>query len=213
MSVEAALVFPNQTIRNPAIRESVRQRFSVEASALASVVRRHSKRLPTRVLVVGCGNGEQAAQLAISLDADVTGVERTACFDRAAEAYATLRAADLSPLGFADGAFDFVYSNQNFESIPALRSTLSEMRRVLKAGGGFCLKLPVARLGFTAPELRSELIATFGEATDVTSAYYEEVHNESSPLFRGWWRSRLGSSFVPARYFIGKRSQSQARAA
>src|ERR1044071_2112128 len=61
LSVEAALVFRNQVIREPA-----RLRFSVEASALASVVRRHSKRLPTRVLVVGCGNGEQAAQLAIS---------------------------------------------------------------------------------------------------------------------------------------------------
>lgn len=194
------------------IRDPGSLRFSVEASALASVVRRHAKRLPTRVLVVGCGNGEHAAQLAISLDADVTGVERHARFEPAAEAYATLRACDLSPLGFGDGAFDFVYSHQQFENVAALRASLSEMRRVLKAGGGFCLKLP-SRLGFTSAELRSELIAAFGEAVDVTRAYYEERYNESSPIFRGWWRSRVGSALVPAHYFIGRRSQAYSKAA
>jgi SAM-dependent methyltransferase len=179
------------------------RRFSPEAAALARVIKSHVKRLPARVLVVGCGNGRHAAQLALSLDADVTGIDRQARFDPLAEAYATLHACDLTALSFGDGAFDFVYSHQNFEHVSSLRASLCEMRRVLARGGGFCLKLPAHR-GFTSPELRSELIAAFGEAHDVTQPYYTERHKDVSWLSRAWWNSGLGSSLALSRYFVGR---------
>jgi SAM-dependent methyltransferase len=180
-------------------------RFSPETAALARIIKSRAKRLPARVLVFGCGDGRSAAQLAVSLDADVTGIERRPRFDSAAEVYATLRACDPPPLRFADGAFDFVYSHQNFENVESLRASLSEMRRVLARGGGFCLKLP-ARRGFTSAELRSELISAFGEALDVTQPYYAERYKEFSLLSRAWWSSALGSSLVPSRYFVGRRT-------
>jgi SAM-dependent methyltransferase len=182
------------------------RRFSPEAAALARIIKSHVKRLPTRVLVVGCGNGRHAAQLAMSLDADVTGIDHDARFDPAAEAYATLHACDLKALSFGDGAFDFVYSHQNFGRVSALRASLCEMRRVLARGGGFCLKLP-ARRGFTSPELRSELIAAFGEAFEVTQPYYTERHADSPRPVRAWWNSGLGASLVPSRYFVGRRTE------
>ncbi len=181
------------------------RRFSPEAAALARVIKSQLKRLPTRVLVVGCGNGKHAAQLAVSLDADVTGIEHQNRFDPMAAAHASLHACDLRAYRFGDGAFDFVYSHQNFEHVSTLRASLSEMRRVLARGGGFCLKLP-ARRGFTSPELRSELIAAFGEAFDVTRPYYTERNNDFNRLSRAWWSSGLGASLVPSRYFVGRRT-------
>jgi ubiquinone/menaquinone biosynthesis C-methylase UbiE len=170
------------------------RRFSPEAAALARVIKTQLKKLPTRVLVVGCGNGHHAAQLAVSLDADVTGIECQSRFDPTAAVYATLHACDLRAYRFGDGAFDFVYSHQNFEHVSTLRASLSEMRRVL------------ARRGFTSPELRSELIAAFGEAFDVTQPYYTERNNDFNRLSRVWWSSGLGASLVPSRYFVGRRT-------
>jgi SAM-dependent methyltransferase len=180
-------------------------RFSPEAAALARVIRSHLKKVPTRVLVFQCGDGNYAAQLALSLDADVTGVDRHARFDTNAEAYASLHACDLASLRFGDGVFDFVYSHQNFQTLGSLRASLNEMRRVLSPGGGFCFKLP-ARRGFTSQDLRSELIASFGEASDVTEPYYTERHNDLSRLARAWWSSGVGSALIPSRYFVGRRT-------
>jgi SAM-dependent methyltransferase len=180
-------------------------RFSAEAAALASIIKDQVRKLPTRVLVVGCGKGHDAAQLAVSLDADVTGIERRDRFDPVAEGYATLRACDLNPIRFGDGAFDFVYSHQDFQHLSALRASLGEMRRVLARGGGFCLRLP-ARRGFTSPELRSELIAAFGDAHDVTRLYYARRRDHFSRFLHAWCGSGLGSSLVPSRYFVGLRA-------
>lgn len=178
--------------------------FSEESAALARVIRSRIKRLPVRVLVVGCGAGREAAQLAMSLDADVVGIDREARFEPSAEAFASLRACDLTALTFGDGAFDFVYSHQVFDQIASLRSALYEMRRVLSRGGGFCLKLP-ARRGLASPELRSELIAAFGEAHDVTQSYRAERHREASGFSRALWNSRLGLSLTRSFYFVGRR--------
>ena len=185
-----------------------RGRFSAEAATLAHIISHQLKKQPTRVLVVGCGKGHHAAQLALSLDANVTGVERRRSFDPAAEAYASLHAGDPSSLRFGDGAFDFVYSHQDFEHVASLRSALGEMRRVLARGGGFCLKLP-SRRGFTVHELRSELIAAFGEAFDVTQHYYAQKRDGFSRIANAWWGSGLVSSLVPSRYFMGRRTDAR----
>jgi SAM-dependent methyltransferase len=188
------------------LQDSQHAGFSLEVAALARVIKTQLTRLPTRVLVVGCGNGRPAAQLAVSLDADVIGVDRQARFDPMAEAYATLRAQNAGPLEFGDGAFDFVYSDQKFEHLSVLRSTLAEMRRVLVRGGGFCLRLPSGG-GFNSAELRSELIAAFGDAHDVTQSYYAARFSESDLLSRACMR--LKTSLMPSRYFVGRRTDAR----
>lgn len=162
-------------------------------------------KLPTRALMFGCGNGRDAAQLALSLDTDVTGIDRHARFDARAQAYATLQACDPVALRFGDGAFDFVYSNQRFDNLNSLRAALYEMRRVLKRSGGFCLKLPTLS-GLNAQALRSELIAAFGEAHDITQNYYVERHRDSTRLSRALWGSSFGAALMASRYFVGRRT-------
>ena len=64
----------------------------------------------SRLLVVGCGSGVEAAILARELSASVVGVDLEANFDPAAAGLADLRYGDATALEFEDGAFDFVFS-------------------------------------------------------------------------------------------------------
>jgi SAM-dependent methyltransferase len=187
------------------LRDSLRGTFSVETAAVARIIRSQLKALPTRALVFGCGNGRDAAQLALSLDTDVTGIDRQGHFDARAQAYASLHACDPVALRFGDGAFDFVFSNQRFDDLTSLRAALYEMRRVLARGGTFFVKLP-ALGGMDSQALRSELIAAFGEAQDVTQRYCAERHRDCGRLSRAWWGSSLGSALISSRYFVGRRT-------
>lgn len=195
---------------NVLISEDLRsRRFSLDMVVLARVIRRTHKRLPTRVLVVGCGNGRDAAQLAVSLDADVTGVDLRSRFDVDAARFATLRTGNPGALEFADGAFDFIYSQLGFSDVSGLRASLYQMSRVLAHGGGFCLRLP-ARSGLTPPGLRSELIAAFGEAADVTNSYYQDRYRDAPGAAKWFWRTSLGSALLSSRYFVGRRAAREA---
>jgi len=97
---------------------------------------------PSRVLVVGCGSGVEAAILASTLQAQVTGVDLHSEFDARAAARATLQKADATSLPFADQSFDLVYSYHALEHIPLYRVALQEMRRVLVDNGYFCVGTP-----------------------------------------------------------------------
>ena len=56
--------------------------------------------------------------------------------------YATLSKEDATALSYHDSSFDFVYSYHALEHISDPRSALSEMKRVLKPGGGFWIGTP-----------------------------------------------------------------------
>lgn len=190
---------------NVLVRDDLRVRqFSYDMAVLAGLVEAARQELPTRVLVVGCGDGREAAQLALSFDADVIGIDARSRFDRAASAYASLRTGDPTALGFADGAFDFIYSHQNCANVAALRASLYQMSRVLSRGGGFCLRFP-ARHGLNSAELRGELIAAFGAAADVTQAFYEDRYADSAGPVKAFSRTRFAAAFWSSRYFIGCR--------
>lgn len=112
---------------------------------------------------------------------------------------------DVHSLDFGDGSFDFIYSYQKLEDLSRVRRALNEMRRVLRRGGSFCIGLPTNR-GFTLAELRSELIAVFGEAKDVTQPYYTEMHGRLPKLQRFLNASGLSSLFSRPAWFMGKQS-------
>ncbi len=116
--------------------------FDQKTAVVAALIHTFLGKPPRRVLVVGCGTGREAAQLAISLHARVTGIDLHPRFDGEAATVATLQKGDATALDFPDGTFDFVYSYHALEHIPDFRSALREMRRVLAKGGGYCIGTP-----------------------------------------------------------------------
>jgi SAM-dependent methyltransferase len=98
--------------------------------------------MPKRVLVVGCGSGREAAELAVALDADVTGIDLQTRWDPAAETVAKLQYGDATALDFPDRKFDLVYSYHALEHIPDFRRALSEMKRVLADDGCYFIGTP-----------------------------------------------------------------------
>lgn len=117
--------------------------FDGKTEAIVKIIR-ELKRLPIspRLLVVGCGSGVEAAILARELKATVVGVDLALNFDPTAAGLADLRYGDATTLEFADGTFDFVFSYHAIEHIPDYRKALQEMRRVLVAGGSYCVGTP-----------------------------------------------------------------------
>ena len=97
-----------------------------------------------RALVVGCGDGREAGQLARLLRVDVVGIDIGTAFEFAREeaAPATLLVMDGQALGFPDRSFDVIYSFHALEHIAEPQKALDEMRRVLRPGGIFLIGTP-----------------------------------------------------------------------
>lgn len=102
----------------------------------------HPGAVVDRILVVGCGRGQEAAALADHFDAATTGIDLHADFDQEAARRADLRVMDATALDLADNSYDLVYSFHALEHIEAPDVALSEMRRVLAPGGLFCIGTP-----------------------------------------------------------------------
>jgi SAM-dependent methyltransferase len=113
-----------------------------KTAIIAELIRNRFARAPTRILVVGCGTGREAAQLARSFRARVVGIDLEPQFDTVAACEAQLQRGDATALDFPDSAFDFIYSYHALEHIPDYRRALAEMRRVLAPDGGYCIGTP-----------------------------------------------------------------------
>jgi SAM-dependent methyltransferase len=116
--------------------------FDRKTALVADIICKLFGWTPSRVLVVGCGTGREAAQLALSWNAQVTGIDLAPRFDPNAARCATLLHGDATALDFPDGAFDFVYSYHALEHIPQYRRALHEMQRVLAKDGRYCIGTP-----------------------------------------------------------------------
>ncbi len=113
-----------------------------KTKVIARIIRESYPGTIQKVLVVGCGSGTEAAVLAQELDATVVGIDLNADFDPVATQIVDLRQGDATRLDLADGELDLVYSYHALEHIPDFRKALSEMRRVLREGGMYCVGTP-----------------------------------------------------------------------
>jgi len=135
------------------------------------------------LLVVGCGDGIEAAILSTKLNTRVIGVDLTDSFDPAANEIADLRIGDALALGFSDESFDFVFSYHALEHISDPVKALQEMRRVLKKGGGFWIGTPN----------RTRLIGYIGAKEGSLSDKIRWNLNDYSTRLAGRFRNEYGA--------------------
>jgi 2-polyprenyl-3-methyl-5-hydroxy-6-metoxy-1,4-benzoquinol methylase len=113
---------------------ALRRRF-----ALAHVAR------GDRVLDLGCGAGDLAAEMARA-GAQVTAADVTTnALDRAVRRHPELKVRLIAidgPLPFEDGAFDVVWSSEVIEHVGDTARWMSEVRRLLAPGGRLLLTTP-----------------------------------------------------------------------
>ncbi|OKO87296.1 hypothetical protein AC629_14510 [Bradyrhizobium sp. NAS80.1] len=125
--------------------DSVSEISESKTRALISVVEQHLSPNPSRILVVGCGTGQEAGTLARHYPNSYTiGIDigRQFALDHPGARPARLLIMDAQKLAFRDGSFDFVYSFHALEHMPDAEQALAEMSRVLAPGGAFCVGTP-----------------------------------------------------------------------
>lgn len=94
-----------------------------------------------RILDLGCGDGQLTARIAVS-GATVNGVDASAAMVAAARARG-LEVVEASAewLPYPDGGFDAVFSNAALHWVRDQDAMMSEVRRVLRAGGRFVAEM------------------------------------------------------------------------
>lgn len=122
--------------------DSMRALTDGKTEKVAGIISRIHPQPIKNLLVVGCGNGTEAAILAQQLKAAVTGVDLKDEFRDEAKELANLRIGDAMNLEFDDASFDFVFSYHALEHIEDPHKALLAMSRVLKKGGGFWIGTP-----------------------------------------------------------------------
>jgi len=93
------------------------------------------------VLVVGCGDGEEAELLAAFFDCAVTAIDTDDRFRPRGPAV-TFQRMDARAMSLPSDSFDLVYSFHALEHIVPAEDAIREMRRVLKPAMPFCIGTP-----------------------------------------------------------------------
>jgi SAM-dependent methyltransferase len=153
--------------------------------ALARLLRIFMTVPPRNLLVVGCGEGTEAAVLARFFDCSVVGIDIESAqdpFDHEAAYPARLIHMDARAMDFDDASFDLIYSFHALEHIPDHRRALREMSRTLRPGGTYCIGTPN----------RSRLLGYLNSPTSLRDKILWNL-NDLSMRLRGRWRNECGA--------------------
>lgn len=147
---------------------------------LAQLLVATSDRKINRLLVVGCGNGIEAAVIRDSLDCEVVGIDTSERFDSTAALHVDLRWGDATQMAFPDDCFDAIYSFHALEHIQDYRQALKEMRRVLRSGGVWAIGVPNRSrvLGYLGSKDATIQQKVFWNITDWRARLRAEFKNE-----------------------------------
>jgi SAM-dependent methyltransferase len=177
--------------------------FDRNSYIVAGLIRASMGRLPKRVLVVGCGTGREAAQLAVTLGAEVIGIDIHPRWDPGAAAVAKLQYGDATALDFPDGSFDLVYSYHALEHIPDFRRALREMKRVLTPDGYYFVGTPnrhrlIGYLGSRNTSLRKKILWNASDWKARLRGKFRNDYGAHAGFTRAELQSELSRSIGPA---------------
>jgi SAM-dependent methyltransferase len=127
------------------------------------------------ILVVGCGDGEEAQVLAEFFGCRVTAIDLRDHFEPR-HGVEFLRM-DARAMSFEPASFDLVYSFHALEHIVPPGPVIGGIRRVLKPGGAFCLGTPNRR----------RMVGYLGSAD---ASFTEKIRWNAAD-----WRARLAGKF------------------
>ena len=113
-----------------------------KSAILADLIAAHTSKSIYRAIVVGCGNGSDAQALAVRFSCDVEAIDIDNYFVPAGKPRVHFTNMDATALAFPDDSFDLAFSFHALEHIPNYMKAISEIRRVLKPGGTYCIGTP-----------------------------------------------------------------------
>jgi SAM-dependent methyltransferase len=116
--------------------------MDAKARSLADLIKTRLACPPTRILIVGCGEHQDADVLAEYFKAEVTSVDVRHHEGSAAGSPAAAPAGAPAQLAFPEHTFDLVYSFHALERVADPRRVLREMHRVLQPRGHYCIGTP-----------------------------------------------------------------------
>jgi len=137
----------------------------------------------SNALIVGCGSGREAEVISDDFGCKVDGIDTNSDqFAACDNSKIRLFAMDASKLEFENASYDLVYSFHAIEHIQNLNKAMSEMRRVLRPNGAYCIGTPN----------KSRMIGYFGSSTTL----YKKVRWNLADLrmrVTGRWENALGA--------------------
>jgi SAM-dependent methyltransferase len=145
-----------------------------KTEVLCGLIRPVLDRPAARLLVVGCGDGREAAVIGAHFGAEAIGIDLEPWPDP--DPRVTILKMNAERLDFPDANFDLVYSFHALEHMDDPNRALAEMARVCRPGGGFCVGTPN----------RSRLVSYLGSPTDAWTKLRWNLID---------WRARLAGRF------------------
>lgn len=117
-------------------KQQTYNRFNEQISAFSRIVDKYAPdKSIEKILIYGCGKGDEALTMQQQTRAGVFGVDVIADFSPHAGAQSILVTFDGNELPFDDDIFDLVYSFHVLEHVENVENSLSEIKRVLKSDG------------------------------------------------------------------------------
>lgn len=108
-----------------------------------SIIKSITEHSVNQILVVGCGNGQEAIILGSYFKCNSIGIDLNPDgFPNELPKNVTLLKADATNLPFENEIFDIVFSYHCIEHVSNYKLALVEMKRVLKTGGVFYIGTP-----------------------------------------------------------------------